>query len=350
MEQATWRIIDANFNRAREATRVVEEFCRFALNSAVLTRRAKALRHELAAVIGEVDAGRLLASRDILRDVGTGLSVEGQFVRGDLEDCLTAGCKRLTEALRVLGETLQTKSRGAAAKVEKLRYAAYALEKDIAVLGLPAEKFKRVRLYVIITSNLPAEVISLAQKCSSGGADCIQLRAKGMNDDALLAVALEFAQICRGSEVLSVINDRVDVAVAAGADGVHVGQNDLPVEQARRLQLRPLIVGKTTHSVEQLRRACAESPTYVSIGPVFATGTKPDLRAVGLDYVRAATRELADGGIAHVAVGGIGAGNVEDVLRAGARAVAVCSAVSGDRDPARVCRVLKEKISGFASV
>ena len=190
MEHAVYRIIDANFNRAREAIRVVEEFCRFSLNSVPLTKRAKQIRHELSAAIGKLDAGRLISSRDTLGDVGLGKTVERQLARGNLKDCFTAGCKRLTEALRVLAEMTQTQDQSVAETIENLRYAAYTLEKDIVLFSDAFEKFQGVGLYVIITSNLPADVISLACTCAAGGADCIQLRAKAIEDDKLFAIAV----------------------------------------------------------------------------------------------------------------------------------------------------------------
>ena len=345
MERAVYRIIDANFNRAREAIRVTEEFCRFALNSPQLTERAKQLRHELSAAVGQLDAGRLISSRDTLGDVGAGKTVDKQLARCNLGDCFTAGCKRLTEALRVLAEVTQPQNRPVSETIEKLRYTAYTLEKDIVLFSNASEKFKRVRLYIIITSNLPVDVISLTGKCAAGGADCIQLRAKDIEDDKLFAIAVEFVQICKEAGALSIINDRVDIAIAAGADGVHLGQNDLPVAQARRLQLAPLIIGKSTHSLKQLRAACDERPAYVGLGPVFATATKPGAPAVGLDYVRQATEILADTGIGNVAIGGIDIDNVKEVLSAGAASIAVCSAVTKSGDPMAACRAMKQKIT-----
>ena len=114
-----------------------------------------------------------------------------------------------------------------------------------------------------------------------------------------------------------------------------------------RLQSGPLIIGRSTHSLAQLRTACDEPITYASLGPVFATPTKPGAEAVGIEYVRQAAQELRGSGIASVAIGGIGPGNVEAVLSAGADAVAVCSAVTGASDPAAACRELKSKISAF---
>jgi thiamine-phosphate pyrophosphorylase len=347
MERAANRIIDANFNRAREASRVMEEFCRFVLNSSLLTERAKKLRHELSASIGRLDAGRLISSRDTLGDVGVGKTVEKQLTRGNLNDCFTAGCKRLTEALRALAEVIRIDNEPVAATIEKLRYDAYTLEKDIALISDTSARFKRVGLYIVITSNLPAEVISLAHKCAAGGADCIQLRAKDVEDDKFFALAVDFVKMGQYAGMVRIINDRVDIAVAAGADGVHLGQNDLPVEQARKLQLAPLIIGKSTHSLKQLRAACAEGLTYVGLGPVFATATKSEADAVGLEYVTQATEVLADTGVGHVAIGGITPDNVERVLDAGAESIAVCSAVTHASDPAMACRAFKETIETF---
>lgn len=346
MDRAVYRIIDANFNRAREALRVIEEFCRFSLNSASLTQRTKQLRHELSAAIIKLDSAQLIAGRDSEGDVGAAATVENQMQRGDLRDCFTAGCKRLTESLRALVEMTQTLNPEVARTIEKMRFSAYTLEKDIALFADTAEKFKSVRLYVIITSSLPADVLFLTRQCVTGGADCIQLRAKGIEDDKLFALASEFVKVCKDAGVLSIINDRVDIAVAAGADGVHLGQDDMPIEQARKLQLSPLIIGKSTHSVEQLRDACEELPTYVSLGPVFATGTKPGASPVGLDYVKKGVEVLGNTGVKHVAIGGITLDNVEDVLKAGAKTIAVCSAVTEAGDPTAACRALKEKIAG----
>ena len=347
MERAAYRIIDANFNRAREAIRVMEEYCRFALNSAQFSERAKQIRHELSSAIGKLNTGRLISSRDTLGDVGVGRTVPKQLIRSDLIDCSTAACKRLTEALRALAETTQTLDHSVAETLEKLRYAAYTLEKDIFIYGDTIERYKKVNLYVVITSDLPTEVISLTYKCADGGADCIQLRAKAVEDDILYALAVEFVRICREAGVLSIINDRIDIAAASGADGVHLGQNDLPIEQARKLQLSPLITGKSTHSPEQLRAACQERPTYTALGPVFATATKPTAPAVGLDYVRKAKKILAGTGVGNVAIGGITVDNVEEVLEAGADAIAVCAAVTKAADPAQACSALKEKIIAF---
>ncbi|MEJ2649534.1 MAG: thiamine phosphate synthase, partial [Sedimentisphaerales bacterium] len=181
----------------------------------------------------------------------------------------------------------------------------------------------------------------------SGGADCIQLRVKEMPDDALSSVASEFVKICVENGVCSVINDRADIAIACDADGVHLGQNDLPVQSARRLAQKPMIIGKSTHSMEQLKNACEEQPTYVSLGPVFSTGTKPSAQPVGLEYVRNGTAFLKEEAIGHAAIGGITEENIAQVLEAGASCIAVSKAVIEAADPAAACRSLRQKITAY---
>ena len=348
MEQSAYRIIDANFNRSREALRVIEEYCRFSLDSAAFTERAKQMRHRLCSLLNQLDSGKLISARDTQADVGAGLSVDGQMRRSGLIDAAKAACRRLTEALRSLSEVISAENPELASQIEALRFEAYNLEKDCLIFGGTVEKFRKVKLYIVISSSFPAEVLNLTEKCIAGGADCIQLRAKtAISDDELFALADEFVKECRQGGILSIVNDRIDIAIAADADGVHLGQNDLPIEQAYKLQHKPLIIGKSTHSMEQLKAACQQPLTYVGLGPVYATPTKPTAPPVGLGYVKNAADFLADKGIGHVAIGGITIDNIEQVLNTGAKAIAVSSAVSRAADPREACRKLKEKIETF---
>ena len=352
MERAIFRIIDANFNRAREATRLMEEYCRFALNSSELTGRAKKLRHQICDAIGKLDPNMLITSRDIHTDVGRDMAVEGQFSRLNLSDCFTAAAKRLTEALRVLAETTQTLEPAVAQVFEQLRFDAYSLEKDTLIQSSAAKKFASVRLYILLTvsnDHSDSQILDLVKACAAGGADCIQLRAKGIGDRRTFELAGETVKICKDADVISIINDRVDIAAAAGADGVHLGWDDLPTEQARKMQLTPMIFGLSTHSIDQLKTAIAQRADYVSLGPVFATNTKPYLAPAGLEYVAEAMPLLDDTTFGHVAVGGITLENIDEVLKAGAQAVAVCSAVTQAADPKAMCYKLKDKITSMAT-
>jgi thiamine-phosphate pyrophosphorylase len=345
MERAAFRIIDANFNRAREAIRVMEDFCRFYLNSASLSGRCKKLRHDLSAAIGMLDSGKLIANRDTLSDVGTTIKVEGQLARNDLQDCATAAAKRLTEALRTIAEAAQTLSHPVTAAVEAMRYEAYTLEKDIFLAGSVREKFKSVRLYALLTGDYPADIIRLAQAFCLGGADCIQLRSKNLPDDELFACASVVAEICRDSNVISIINDRIDIAVAAGSDGVHLGQHDLPLAGARKLMTEPMILGVSTHNIDELNAAIEAGADYVGIGPAFASTTKPHLEIAGLDYIAKASVISQAAGVPHVAIGGITLDNVGQVLEAGAKAIAVSSALAAATDPTLACKDFVKRIA-----
>lgn len=351
MERSIYRIIDVNFNRGREAARMIEEFCRFSLNSKPLSSRTKAIRHQLCAAIGKLDADVLLANRDSMTDVGRGLVIEDQHKRCDIEDCFVAACKRLTEALRVLAEVTQTLDPAVATDIENLRFEAYSLEKDASLAANARQKYKNVRLYVLITVKPGDSIIKvsdLAVKCISGGADCIQVRAKGLDDCDGLAISKAVTDLCAQAGVLSIVNDRVDIAALSNAGGVHFGQGDLTIAQGRSLQISPLVFGYSTHSVDQLNVAIDSGADYVGIGPVFATDTKPHEKVAGLEYVEQAAKILEGSGVGHAAIGGITLENVEQVLAVGARTIAVCSAITDAGDPEDMCRRFKREILTFS--
>lgn len=184
-----------------------------------------------------------------------------------------------------------------------------------------------------------------------GGADVIQFRDKLLSVKERYAIASRLRRICAERRVLFIVNDSLDLALAVGADGVHLGQEDLPLPAARRLAdgTAPgeFLIGRSTHSLSQALEAQQEGADYIGIGPVFATPTKPACEPVGLRLVREVTSRVQT---PHVAIGGIDAGNVEQVLAAGAERVAVVRAVCGAPDVAAAARRLKEKLKGVTPV
>ena len=186
------------------------------------------------------------------------------------------------------------------------------------------------RLY-LITSFRPdlEEFLAAAVR---GGVDVVQLREKSVGDRELLRRAEETRAVTRSLGVPLVLNDRSDLAVLAGADAVHVGQDDLPVAAARRFGLA---VGLSTHAPEEIDRADAD---YIGVGPVFATPSKPGRAAVGLDLVRYAAERAR---VPWFAIGGIDASNVADVVEAGARRIAVVRAIGDAEDPELAARELR---------
>ncbi|MBE6519810.1 MAG: thiamine phosphate synthase [Candidatus Methanomethylophilaceae archaeon] len=199
-------------------------------------------------------------------------------------------------------------------------------------------------LYVITDAKLSrglseAETARLAYE---GGADVVQLRMKGADGKAML----EQAELIRGyADEYSrffIVNDRVDVAMLSGADGVHLGQSDIPVARARELMGESAIIGASASTLEQARKAEEDGADYIGVGAVFKTATKPDAnQGVGLDAVFAISHEVK---IPVVAIGGINRGNIQDVIRAGADAAAVVSAVVAQEDVKAAAHELRDLV------
>ena len=333
------RIIDANLNRAREAARVAEEHARFVLDDAERAVRLKSLRHALREIADAADAGtgRLLAARDTPGDVGTAISVPAETSRTTPAEVLAAALKRLQEALRVIEEHAKVECPAAAPRAESLRYEAYAIEAEM--LGAQA-RLAAVRLCVIVTAALcrGRDVADVARAAVLGGAEMIQLREKEIESAEFLAAAKRLRAVTAELGALLIINDRADIAAAADADGVHVGQTDLPAAEAHRLLGAGSIVGVSTHSLDEARHAVANGADYIGAGTVFATQTRRAERLSGLDYIRACAAEVR---IPFFAVGGISADNVPSVIHAGASRVAVCSAVIGADDVEAAARSIR---------
>lgn len=336
------RILDANLNRAREALRVLEDYARLGLEDASLSTAAKSLRHELAAAVQQAGMTGLIAARDIVGDVGRSIIGEGEYERASLADVVVAAGKRLTEALRVIEEVGKIQSASFGTAVERIRYRAYDLERRLAARIHPRTAFDRVRLYVLITESLCAgDWLATAEGALSGGADAVQLREKHLADGELLDRAKRLARVCHDRGALCLINDRADIAALAGADGVHVGQDDLAVVDARRVVGEDRIVGVSTHSVEQARTAIAASPDYVAVGPMFETTTKSIERIAGPGLWTAARGETS---LPLVVIGGICGENAETLLKLGCRCICVCQAVVGAPDAASAARRLRDLV------
>lgn len=208
--------------------------------------------------------------------------------------------------------------------------------------------FSDVRLYVVTTPPGGGRSYKdQVEAACAGGADVVQLRDKSLSSRDLLRLSREMQKICDATGTLFVLNDRVDVALAADVDGVHVGQDDLPVRAVRALMGHKKIVGCSTHSTAQALAAVGDGADYVSCGPVFATPTKPDYSPVGLDLVREYRRLVR---VPFVAIGGIDAGNVADVVAAGAERVAVVRAVGGAPDVEKAARAIKDAVLRATSV
>ncbi len=324
------RIIDANLNRAREALRVMEEYARLGLGDAGLSTAIKETRHALVHAIPTRLGDQLIPARDITGDVGCEVSVPAEYERSDSRCvALTAG-KRLGEALRAIEEYGKTVDSAFAARVEKIRYRAYEIERRLGLTVRAQDRFGCVRLYVILTESLcSGEWFATAEAALQGGADCLQLREKTLSDRVLLERAKRLAGLCHERDALFIVNDRPDVAAISGADGVHLGQDDIPIVDARRMLPPSCMVGISTHTPAQAAAAAATAPDYIAVGPMFATATKPQTQIAGPQALAAARAHTS---LPLVSIGGIDVSNVHDVLSSAACTVGVCRAVIAQPD------------------
>lgn len=187
------------------------------------------------------------------------------------------------------------------------------------------------------------EILNVIKEALRGGVDIIQLRSKGVSDRFLLELGKKIRQMTLQMKKLFMVNDRVDLMLALNADGVHLGQDDLPIKMARAIiKNKSKFIGCSTHSVEQARQAAREGADYIGYGPIFETPTKPTYPPVGLDSIQKVVRKIK---IPVVCIGGIDQSNAKSVIKAGANRIAVVRAIFSSAHPFHAARELKRMIS-----
>ena len=338
-EHCVERLIDANLDRAREGLRVVEDWCRFGLNRKDLVITLKHWRQQL----GQLHLSRYKRARSTATDQGAGLSHPAQGERSTNEQILSANCARVQEALRVLEEFARNVDRELAASAAEIRYGLYDMEVKVLQASQRMrrrQKLQACSLYLITTphQNLGAIVAAALES----GIGIVQYRSKEDTDLNHLHHATELAELCRQHGALFIVNDRIDLALAVDADGVHLGQDDLPSNVARSLLGSERLIGRSTHCLEQLRRAESEDVDYLGVGPVNRTPTKPNRQPVGLSYVEEASSTAS---LPWFAIGGINTSTLRAVRQAGAQRVAVVTAVIQASDPGAASRELMAGMS-----
>ena len=335
------RIVDANLNRASEGLRFLEDIARFILDDSTLSKQFKNLRHNLAEEAKSWDV-KLLSHRDAEHDVGATLTLPspskgeglGETQR-DLSSLITANAKRAEESLRTIEELAklpQISTMLNSAKFEQLRFTLYTLEQQLISRVLRQDKIKRLaELYVILDRQTLAgrDELEIAEQVIQSGVKVIQLRDKKGSKAELLPIAQKIKTLCGKYGALFIINDYLDLALAVDADGLHIGQEDLPLPIIRQELPLDKVVGCTARTVSQAVKAQSEGADYISVGSMFPTTTKRDATVVGVDRLKQIRQAVSS---PLMAIGGINEDNISQVIAAGANSVAVVSAVLNEED------------------
>jgi thiamine-phosphate pyrophosphorylase len=370
---AVLRILDASLNRAGEGLRVVEDYVRFVLDDPLLTEQAKSLRHDLAAAARSIPGLDRHASRDTLGDVGTEVSTASETSRGDAHDVCAASIKRAEQSLRSIEEYAKLIAVSVGRQAESLRYRLYTLERVIDIGRSSRQLLANVNLCVLVDGqDSPAKFQELVDKLVAARVGMIQLRDKRLNDRELVARAHMLVHRTRrqppalpgvlpgdgGSDsneppaepgadalaqvaTLAIINDRADIAAAVHADGVHLGQKDLTVKDARQIVGTRMLIGISTHNIEQARTAVLDGANYLGAGPTFPSSTKSFEDFAGLHYLRQVAAEIR---LPAFAIGGISPKNVGVVMAAGISRIAVGAAVTAAEKPACAAKKLLDML------
>lgn len=339
-----FRSLDANRNRAREALRVLEDYARFELESKDLAAELKTVRHTLSRGLKFLDPEAMLDAREAAADVGRpGHSPVPVAAHSDPQALLAANSSRATEALRSLEESLRLISGEQARVIEGLRYDMYQLEKRldqarrIATRGdLRAELRSHALCLLLTPSEARPSLEDMTIQALSGGCRFFQIRIKHGSDRDQLIAARAVSDLCLKHGARLVINDRADIAAALPEAGVHLGQDDLPGELARRLLGPTRLLGSSVHNLEELKRSQhSRAFDYFGMGTIFSSQTKPELGQAGPQLLKTLTAETD---LAVFAIGGITSENAALAIQAGASGVAVSSSILDSGDIKAACQ------------
>ncbi len=330
------RILDANLDRAREGLRVVEEWCRLGLENSHCAENCKQMRQEIA----HWHTSDLRMARDTPNDPGTHLSHPQEAIRETIEQLLQANLCRVQEALRVLEEYGKLYDPNMGNAFKKIRYQVYTLESEL-LQPYCYQKLKNSAVYLVTSST--ENLFKIVESALQGGLSLVQYRKKNIDDIIRIEMAQKLCELCHKYDALFIVNDRADIALEVNADGVHLGQQDIPIALAKRILGPNKIIGRSTTNPQEMAKAIAEGADYIGVGPVYATPTKPDKQAAGLDYIKYATKHSP---IPWFAIGGIDENNLTEVMASGATQVAVVRAIMEADDPKKTTQKLLKNLQG----
>lgn len=335
------RLLDVNLNRAAEGLRTLEDIARVVRQDSAAAGWLKSLRHELTVLAEQIPRMPRLAARSVQSDAGTSLSSPSECQREEWSDLVVAAAERTTQSLRVVEEACKSEFPEQSVAAKQLRYLAYdRLAQVEQRLSGACRKFVAQPLYLLVDCHLPVE--EFANKLSrlqQAGVGLFQIRDKLADTRRLLAYSQAAVQALGAENVI--VNDRVDVALASGAGGVHVGQEDLAIQDVQRLSKGKLAIGVSTHSIRQAIDAQLAGADYIGCGPTFPSETKSFQQFAGVDWLQQVASQID---IPAYAIGGITTANVSRVLETGIRRVAVGAAIWTADAPEEQARRLADQL------
>lgn len=341
-QYALYRILDANYNRAQEGIRTLEEIARFWANASSQQLELKSLRHQLAAAVQLLPTDQLLRSRCATGDVGADNTLDSEQRRTSLEEIQRAAAQRIQQALRSLEEFSKPLHPEASLAFSKIRYAAYDLLARIQLqMVSPKISFREAKLYLLVDFKRDMRVwIDHLQRLVEAGVDILQIRDKQAQGAELLERSQQVVEKFAHEPVRIIVNDRPDIALISGADSVHLGQDDLSVAIVRRWFGQRLTIGLSTHNVQQVQLAESAGVDYIGCGPTFPSTTKQFTSFSGLAFLK----EAATSHLPAFAIGGITLELLPQVLATGFRRVAVAGDIDRAEDPYRRARAYRERL------
>ena len=345
-QHSALRIIDAAQNRAAEGMRVVEDFARMHKEDSFLSGELKQLRHDLTTTLAPVNSHLLLQARDPATDVGTQITTSTEFQRASLIEIVRSNFSRVLQSLRTMEEyskfLAEKYNSSIPRQLEQMRYRTYALEKAIVNAMTSANELEQSVIYVLVDGRgSKSEFEKLIYSLVEADVCLIQLRDKSLDDRTLIEYGKLVTELTRSTRTCWLMNDRVDLALLAGADGVHVGQEDLTVHETRQIIGFEKLIGVSTHNPEQARAAEVAGANYIGVGPCFPSSTKRFDDFISPDCIK----EVVDqSSIPVFAIGGIGNKNIEQLARLGVTRVAVSRSILGSRDIKFECAQIKKAL------
>ncbi len=334
-----YQIIDANLDRAREGLRVLEDWARFGLGKEKYVEKIKNFRQ----ILGKNHLEVYKQSRNLIEDKCKGLSHQEQFNRKTSEQIISSNSARVQEALRVIEEFSRLQNHELSKIAYEIRYEIYTIEIDLlsySKFKKSGEVLKENDLYVI--TDQKDNLLEIIEEILIAGVRIIQHRFKTGTDQDNLQEAIQIKNLCKRYNSLFIVNDRIDIALASNADGIHLGQDDLDLKTARKLLGYSKIVGISANNAIDISNALKEGCDYLGIGPVFETTTKKDKIPLGIENIKTLTKDL---NIPWFAIGGIKSHNISYLKRNGFKKVALVSELMNSEDPKEDAMMILNKLS-----